>query len=211
VPAFDAGCHIGTVGGGSSGTGTDGEVTGTNPACPVNSADSLCDQCAFDQCCSNFTMCSESSECSALLGCIEGCMASALCIQSCESTYALGVSGYDEIANCVLGRCQACNESGTGDPCTAGYPACIAPLSCNGIYCTKQCAVSSDCLGIGAQSGNIVGTANVCVDVPGLGNTCVPACSSANGCNSYAGTYCQTTTSVEGTTVQVCSVIPDGG
>jgi hypothetical protein len=205
------------VAGGTGGTGTDGAVTGTNPACPVNSSDSQCAQCQKNQCCQTIVACADSTSCNGLVfTCLPTCTsggATGPCVQSCESNinFSGGVALYNDILACVAARCPVCNESGAGDPCFAGNPACIAPVSCNGVWCTKACAVDADCLGLGTDSRNIVGTANVCVDVAGTGNICVPECSSVNGCAAYPGTFCQTTTARDGATVQVCAFLGDGG
>jgi hypothetical protein len=217
VPVFDAGCRVAVVGGGSSGAGTEGGATGTSSACPVNSSDSQCEQCENSQCCGTIQACAASTSCNGLVfTCLPTCTsggATGPCVQSCESNinYTAGVALYDDIVTCVTDRCPVCNESGAGDPCAAGNPACIAPFTCNGSWCTKPCAVDADCLGLGAGSGNVVGTGNVCVDVPGTGSICVPACSRINGCASYPGTFCQTTAATDGATVQVCALLGEGG
>jgi hypothetical protein len=120
------------------------------------------------------------------------------------------VGVFQNIESCVSAKCPACNESSAGDPCSSGYPACIAPFTCNGLWCTRACATSADyCTGIGPNGGNIGGSANVCVFVSGVGDVCVPGC--WGGCGAYPGTYCQATTAVDQSTVQVCAVLPDGG
>ncbi len=98
-----------------------------------------------------------------------------------------------------------------GDPCSDGYPPCESTLSCNGSWCTTPCTPTSDCAGIGPGGDNVGGTPNVCVFTAGAGDTCVPTCATDNDCVVFSGTYCKSTTALDGSTVQTCSPLPDGG
>jgi hypothetical protein len=101
-----------------------------------------------------------------------------------------------------------CDESGIGDPCSAGYPSCLAGLTCNGLWCTKTCAHSSDCAGIGSSGTTIAGEANACITGPS-GDFCAPECTSSADCDDFPGAYCLSTLSIEASTVSVCSSLPD--
>jgi hypothetical protein len=205
---MDAGCSVPSTSSGG-GPGPEDDAAATSSGCEVSASDSLCNQCAYSDCCSFISACFATADYTNLSNCIAGCQDNLPCVGSCESTYPQGMGAYDAIGSCVTTKCAVCGEASVGDPC--GAVSCVAPLSCDGRYCTKACARSSDCTGIGAGGGNVGGTNNVCVFVPSAGDTCVPECVAESDCTAFPGTYCESTTAIDGSPVQICAPLPDGG
>lgn len=198
-----------SLGGGSS---TDDGGAGTTPAgCPVSPGESLCLQCAEARCCVDLNACESSALCRNLFNCetAASCATSADCVAQCEAQYQGSTDLLNNLTTCLGVDCTVCTEEGIGDPCSAQAP-CIVGLSCNGLWCTKACAHSSDCAGIGPSGENQGDDPNVCMQV-GSGDECVPTCITNSDCFAYPGTYCRTATSVDLVSVQVCTSVPEAG
>ena len=160
---------------------------------------------AYGQCCTATNDCFGSASCQDLYNCTLNCTSTA-CVNDCDAKYPAGVSDLNVLESCLGQKCPVCSESGVGDPCVA----CSTGLSCSGLWCTKPCARSSDCGGLGMNGGNFTGQANACVATPS-GITCVPGCASNTDCFDFPGTYCAPATSVDRVAVSVCTLLPDGG
>jgi hypothetical protein len=209
TPPPDGGkCTSPVTGGASSGGGDDGSTA----SCTVTGGSVACNQCAESGCCTEISTCEGDATCANLLGCEDACTAngaSASCSAACTDQYPTAVSQLQQITSCISSRCTAaCNQSGVGDPCTSGAPACVAGLACNGLWCSKACARSSDCTGIGANGDTIHGFPNACVTGPS-GDRCAPECSSSVDCEAFPGSYCASMLTTEATTVSVCASLPD--
>ncbi len=220
VVVGDAGCANAPLGGGAVGSGgtNDGsldDVDNGGGVCGEGTSASQCDTCLGANCCKPLSACTTSIECSNLLSCVMACAGAGAsdCIDDCNGRYEGSVSMLDEVESCLTTECPICNESGIGDPCVPGQDTCIAGLTCNAFWCTSpdRCERASDCLGIGANGGNYLGLPNACV-ATGEGNFCTPGCvidTTNSGC--VTGTFCHSTTSVDGLAVSVCATLPDGG
>lgn len=194
-----------TVIGSSSG----GEGGADGGGCPVSAGDSQCGICATTSCCSELVECNSSTDCTNLLSCENTCSGDSACLTACEKQYPTGVSTLQLVSSCLARDCPVCGESGVGDPCGPQYPACVTEATCNGLWCTAACVRSSDCAGIGADGANTLGFANVCM-ATSHGDLCTPGCAGAsNACADFPGTYCFATTAADGTSVSVCSALPD--
>jgi hypothetical protein len=205
VPGDEAGCTVapGGGGGGSSGGADSGSDGG---ACSADPSTSQCDRCAATRCCSTFDACASATACQELATCVFNCPTSG-CVASCKQQFPGGVVAYQALSSCVSLQCPVCAESGVGDPCFGGQ--CVPGLSCGGLWCTKPCVSSSDCAGIGPNGGNVAsGEPNVCVPTSN-GNQCAPGCSTNVQCVDFPGTYCHSTLSTDGGTVQVCAGFAD--
>jgi hypothetical protein len=204
----DGGCSMASSGGSSSSGGSGGDDGGG--ACGVSATQSQCDQCAGSDCCSALDDCGNSTPCNNILDCFDACT-TASCQAGCPGDYPQGASLFDSLQSCLRLKCPVCAQLGTGDPCANASVQCNAGLSCGGLWCTKPCTLSSQCTGLGANSGNFSGQANACRHVSS-GTWCFPGCASDSDCTSYfAGTYCLQTTDISGNTVSVCAAGPDGG
>ena len=204
VPVDGSVCNT-TVVSGSSG----GEGGADGGGCSVNAGDSQCGVCATARCCAELEHCESTTDCTNLESCEGHCGGGAACIMACEAQFPAGVTAVQLVASCLAGDCPICNESGVGDPCGAQYPACVAGLTCNGLWCTKGCVNSSDCAGIGAGGGNFLDNVNACI-ATSQGDTCVPGCGGGpSGCTYFPGTYCLATTAADGSHVSVCASLPD--
>jgi hypothetical protein len=84
----------------------------------------------------------------------------------------------------------------------------MAPLFCQGLWCSKACTKNADCAGIGPSGANLLGQANVCVATSG-GPQCAPGCTFDADCSYFPGTYCHSTLSFAGANVQVCAPVVD--
>lgn len=195
-------CSGSSAGGASSGGGD------ASASCAVDGGSAQCDQCLAASCCSEITACNANTACVNLVSCEDSCNLSASCLDECQQQYPTGTAELDSIESCQVARCTICAESGTGDPCSSGFGTCIAGLTCNGAWCTRACAHSTDCAGVGASGDNVLGFPNACV-LSGAGDTCAPECASSADCVDFPGTYCQTTTSIENVAVSVCAALPD--
>jgi hypothetical protein len=204
VPTDGGTCSPTIVTGGSSG-GSDGGSAG---ACTVSSGDSACDQCESMSCCTQLQSCNNLPACENLLSCENNCNDVGSCITACQQEFPTGVLTLQVLASCVTRDCLVCSESGVGDPCDTIYPPCVAGLTCNGSYCTKACARSTDCAGLGAGGVSSLGFASVCMSTT-AGDLCVPGCGPAGACSDFSSTYCLSTTALDGTAVSVCAFLPE--
>jgi hypothetical protein len=208
----DGGCSMGGSGGGGSSSGSGGGDDGgtDSGACQVGSAQSQCDQCAGTDCCSQLDSCGTSLPCENVLGCFSACTSGSSCASTCEKEYpGVGATLFQSLEQCLSLRCPVCAQLGTGDPC-GGTVQCNTGLSCVGLWCTKTCINSSECTGLGANSGNFTGHPNACRRISS-GSWCFPGCASDSDCTDFPGTYCVQTTDISGATVAVCQAGPDGG
>ena len=117
-----------------------------------------------------------------------------------QQQYPSANATYQEILNCEQAHCPICSQSGVGDSCVS----CESGLTCPGLWCTRACAKSTDCTGIGQNGGNLTRNQNACLH-SASGDLCVPGCSGDLDCTSFPNTYCQLTTDVTGASVQVCA------
>jgi hypothetical protein len=196
-------CTTGVVGGSSSGGGD-----GSAGSCSVNAGDSECDQCASGSCCTELQNCANLPACQNLVSCEDSCNDVGSCLTACQQDFSTGVSTLQAFDTCLSSRCLVCNESGVGDPCSSQFPPCVAGLSCNGSWCTKACARSTDCAGLGTGGASSLGTPNVCM-AGTSGDLCTPGCGAGGVCTDFVSTYCLATTAVDGTAVSVCSFLPE--
>jgi len=180
-------------------------------ACAPASGDSPCVQCAKASCCDTFAACFGSQECSSLTGCESNCDDTS-CVASCQAQFPSGLTPLTQIDTCLDTFCTACTELGVGDPCAAAQGSCETGLTCNGLWCTKACASSADCAGLGPSGGNLRGEQNACVGTATSGDVCFPGCGlSSSDCASFPAATCSSTTSVEGATVAICESVSDAG
>jgi hypothetical protein len=194
-------CSTTVIGGGSSGGGGDAA------SCSVSAGGSPCGLCASASCCPELENCSKAAACSNLSSCEDDCTVPS-CITECENEFPTGVGTMQVLSACVARDCVVCSESGTGDPCGAQFFACVAGVACNGSWCTKACARSSDCAGLGAGGASSLGTTNVCM-ATSTGDVCTPTCGAGGSCVDFPGTYCQSTTAIDGSAVSVCAFLPE--
>jgi hypothetical protein len=199
-------CTATVVGGGVSGGDDAG---GAGGACSATAADSMCDQCAAGSCCTSFEACENDIDCKNLLSCEQPCTSSS-CITNCQMQAPNGVALLTNLDNCLTAMCPVCSELGIGDSCVSGA-ACLAGLSCSGLWCTKPCARASDCIGLGAAGGNVLGLPNACILTTSNGDECVPGCQSDADCAGFPGTFCFVTQSVDALSVSVCAPMADAG
>jgi hypothetical protein len=204
TPTGDASCMPSNIGSGALA----GASEGGSAACNAGASASQCDVCANANCCTPLTACAASTPCNNLLSCVTGCAGASACVSGCEGTYPDSVATLNAIDSCVALKCVICSESGVGDPCAA-Y-ACMAGLTCPALWCTKACARSADCAGIGPNGGNFTGAPNACMSTA-RGELCAPGCASNADCADFVGTFCVSTTSFDGLAVSICSTLPDGG
>ena len=197
-------------GSGGNGGGASSEGGGSS-GCPVNSADSQCAQCASAGCCAPLTACSASADCQNLWNCETGCGGVATCVSACDRQYPNSVATLSTLGACLMQMCPVCSQLGVGDPCMPQGTACNLGLSCSGLWCTKSCASASDCAGLGANGGNALNLGSACLQSGGVGNQCVPGCTTDADCTAFLGTYRVSTTSVDGLAVNVCAGLPDAG
>jgi len=198
-------CSVSVIGGSSSGSdgGPDGD------SCSVSAGDSQCGVCATTSCCTELVECQGSTACTNLLSCEDDCTGGSACITACEQQFPTGTSTLQLLTSCLTRDCPVCAESGIGDPCGPGYYACETGLTCSGLYCTKACVKSTDCVGLGPGGANTLGYVNACM-AGAHGNSCVPGCGgSATACTDFPATYCFTTTDDDGNVVSVCTALPD--
>ncbi|HEY3817035.1 MAG TPA: hypothetical protein VGL81_07690 [Polyangiaceae bacterium] len=198
-------CSVNVIGGSSSG----GEGGADGGSCSETAGGSQCGVCAASGCCSELEQCSGSTDCTNLLNCENDCSGGSACVDACQQQFPTAVSTLQLLSSCLTRLCPICAESGVGDPCGAGYYACETGLTCNGRWCTKSCIHASDCEGIGAGGTNSLGFTSACM-ASSQGDLCVPGCAGAAGaCTDFAGTYCLATTAADGTSVSVCTSLPD--
>jgi hypothetical protein len=204
LPSEGGKCSPTVVGGGGSSGGSEASAD----TCTVSTGDSMCDQCTSTSCCSDLQKCANLSACQNLDSCEEVCNGVGSCVTACQQEYPTGVGTLQTLVACASQECAICNESGVGDPCGAIYPPCETGLSCNGSWCTKACARSTDCAGLGAGGVTSLGTSNVCM-LTSTGEVCTPSCEGGGICSDFASTYCQSTTAIDGSAVSVCSFLPE--
>jgi hypothetical protein len=197
------------AGGGGGGSGADSGAAGG--ACSVSPLDSQCTQCANGSCCSAYLACADDVDCQNLSSCEENCGGASACISACEGQSPKGIDTLTTLSDCVTVKCPVCTQSGVGDPCDGAASVCNAGLSCPGLWCTKACARSSDCVGLGADGGNALNLPNACIESAASGETCTPGCAVDADCVDFPGTFCFATTSVDGLSVHVCAPSPDAG
>jgi hypothetical protein len=154
--------------------------------------------------------CPVGSNCQNLSSCENACTTSA-CVPACQNSFLAGVAPLNALSSCEISDCPVCSELGVGDPCMVQGTQCLAELFCGALWCTKTCLQASDCLGLGAGGGNALGLANECIRSASNGNLCSPGCATDSDCQSFPGTYCLATTSVDGLSVAVCANSPDAG
>jgi hypothetical protein len=205
LPSEGGKCSPTVIGGGG---GSSGGSEASTDTCTVNTGDSKCDQCASTSCCPDLEKCANLPACQNLDSCEEDCNGVGSCVTACQQQFPTGVATLQTLTACITEECLICNESGVGDPCGAIYPPCVAGLSCNGSWCTKACARSTDCAGLGAGGVTSLGTANVCM-ATATGNVCTPSCEPGGICSDFASTYCLATTAADGSKVSVCSFLPE--
>lgn len=206
TPTGDASCMPSNIGSGALAGGSEGG----SAACNAGASASQCDVCANANCCAALSTCAASTQCDNLLSCVMGCAGASACVSGCEGTYSGSVATLDAIDSCVALKCAVCAQAGVGDPCAAGASTCVAGLTCSAPWCTKPCARSTDCAGIGPNGGNFTGEPNACVSTGGV-ELCAPGCATNADCGDFVGTFCASTTSVDGLAVSICSTLPDGG
>lgn len=195
----DAGCSTSSVAASVGGGGDD-----ASESCSAASAPgaSQCIQCAGAHCCTALTACSNDATCENLLSCEQACGAVSSCFTNCQQEFAAGQATFNALESCLAGSCPVCDEAGIGDPCEDD---CVVGLSCAaGGWCSKGCTTSAACAGVGPNGTNAIGQPNACLTVAGAGDVCVPGCASDADCVNFAGTFCYSTTAIDGTAVQVC-------
>ena len=170
---------------------------------------SQCQQCAETSCGAPLSACQNDTNCEKLLACLDACLTSG-CVSSCKTTYAGGVPTYNTLESCLSLDCRTCTESGAGNPCGGANNACDPTSACMGLWCTRKCAHSSDCRGLGPYGGNYTGQPGACRQVQG-GDYCFPGCSGDIDCIAFPGTFCNIVMNMTGNTVQVCATAPDAG
>ncbi|MDC0684702.1 hypothetical protein [Sorangium atrum] len=120
--------------GGSGGAGGEGGASATStsstgtPTCDDTTdtcgrdTNTGCYKCAVDGPCKEVRKaCVDSSDCRALVVCIDGCAAEAdpaACIETCRTDNAAGVEAYDALLTCTV--CEECAERCDA----AGEPVC---------------------------------------------------------------------------------------
>jgi hypothetical protein len=201
------GCFTPTVAAGGGGPTVD---SGEN-SCGVSADDSLCNQCAGADCCPDLSACLASTDCQNLWSCETSCSGQSSCVGGCQQQYPNSVALFQALGACVTQKCTVCSELGVGDPCEPGGVACNAGLSCGGLWCTKDCARASDCLGLGAAGGNVLNEESACVRTSSSQGVCFPGCETDADCTDFPGTYCFETTSVDALSVRICATSPDAG
>ncbi|MGA3120339.1 MAG: hypothetical protein ABSF69_06160 [Polyangiaceae bacterium] len=178
--------------------------------CPVDTTDSLCLQCLSADCCRTLNACESTAECQNLVNC-EGACTNTACTAGCEQAFPNGAIALDALNTCETAECPVCSQLGVGDSCDDSGSTCNAGLSCTGLWCTEPCSLMSDCVGLGAAGGNVLGQPNACIPGVSGSDTCVPGCTTDSDCQSFPATYCLSTTSVAGSSVMVCTSPPDAG
>lgn len=205
-PTSEAGCSITVSAGGENGT-REGGIAG---ACQVTSSQSQCDQCVYGSCCDDILSCFSTTTCTNLYNCSQGCDGASSCIGLCETQYPSASIQLEIIESCVANQCPVCGELGIGDSCSNGA-SCVSGLTCRNSSCTKACSGTPDCVGLGMNGGNsVTGLANACVPTF-AGVFCEPGCVTDSDCATFTGTFCESTTALDGTTVSICTLLPDGG
>ena len=205
---IDASCPAPTIARGGGGPAADGGAAARG--CVVSALDSRCAQCANASCCDPLAACDTDVACQNLSSCEQNCGGLSACVAACEGQSPTGIALLEALTTCVDSKCVVCTESGVGDPCNPLASACIAGLTC-GLGCTKPCARSSDCAGLGAGGGNALNLPNACVASASSGEVCAPGCSVNADCASFPGTFCFATTSIDRLAIRICSpTIPAG-
>ncbi len=206
----DASCPVSIISGGTQGGEEEGGTSSIT--CQVSAGDSRCDQCANASCCQPLSMCSESLDCQNLLNCERQTCTGALdCVGNCQSQAPKGVALLDSLTTCIEAKCPVCSQLGIGDPCSPFGIACNPGLVCNGLWCSKACTRSTDCVGLGAGGGNALGLPNACIFAAAVGDECQPGCNQDSDCSEFPGSFCFATSSSEGAAVRVCVPPPDAG
>ncbi len=205
----DASCTATSLGGGTGG----GEDAATSAgACPSSAGDSQCAICEETSCCTPFVACTGNMDCNNLLNCERMCSGAVGCASMCETGPQVnGESMLGNFTSCVETKCPICSELGIGDPCVPLGVACNPGLTCSGLWCTKACLRSTDCVGLGGGGGNTLGLPNACIETAGAGGQCFAGCNTDADCVAFPGSFCFATTSSEGLSVQICQPPPDAG
>jgi hypothetical protein len=157
--------------------------------------------------------CKTGADCAAGHDCISGPSIGfpASCMKQCESvTDCGGGMGCFQIGSGTEKACLpndwAAPQKGIGDSCKTDADCSVG--TCNGAWCTKQCAgaSASECPGI-HNGKNENGEYNDCVRANDGKSYCFPECwNSASSCGDYPGTKCGTGTTYYGNSVSVCSM-----
>jgi hypothetical protein len=88
-------------GGNDGGTTTDGGMT-----CGLTTGTPACDQCLTTNCCSQEQACVNSTDCMALLMCLNNCaMGDTTCQNTCSSQHQAGVAPYNALGMCYQNSC----------------------------------------------------------------------------------------------------------
>ena len=139
----------GTTNGGSAGTaGTAGTSTAAGEAGMggephVATLGETCTACGATECVDTLKSCSDSTECTAWLGCVTACDSSD-CVTACDNTYVAAARVYTGVYACL---CTSCKDDCTGaDACgkktcvddnpLALMPTAPANLAETGLYAT---------------------------------------------------------------------------
>jgi hypothetical protein len=133
----------------------------------------------------------------------QACCAGNSCVDFDEGAYCSADCGQG--SDCVSGCCAPLE--GGGSVC-APVEYCL-PLKPLGVACASnaECA-SNDCIGWCTQTcgaSSDCGDSAYCVTNEADQNVCFPSCGSTEHCSTFAGTTCQSGTSVEGFDISVCS------
>jgi hypothetical protein len=130
---------------------------------------------------------------------VTGTDGSDTCYPTCTHGSAC-LSTYGQDFTCELSSDLGDN---TVDVCGVGYvgAACAqnsqcASTYCNGAWCTGSCTHDSDC-----------GSGNYCVEAQSNDYLCFPGCPSNAYCAAYGSNFtCQSFTSIDGATADICSL-----
>jgi hypothetical protein len=97
---------------GKCGNACTGGTTCSSGTC-TSGGGATCQTCSTSaqsgSCKTAVTQCNNSSACSGLISCIQGCSSNSTCIDNCAtySTYSSGITLYNNLINCICGACAS--------------------------------------------------------------------------------------------------------
>jgi hypothetical protein len=151
----------GATGGGSSSTSAGnggagvggGSTTDGGTTCP--GLGDACTACISAACPATFCACTKSSECLALLACLNNCAGNQACVQTCETAHPNGISDVYLVSGCAGSSCPSqCPGNAPINPCTkCTLETC--PDAMNACIADPECVALSQCL-TGCGNANLV-------------------------------------------------------
>ena len=98
-----------------SGSTTPGDTVSCESHAPVDDRPA-CDKCVRSNCCAQVVDCDKSSDCAAVMKCLDECAGDIACSLTCQIAHEIGSGMLAEVAGCAQTKCEAeCPSQGIGD------------------------------------------------------------------------------------------------